>query len=196
MLKTNTFIIGMDLGYNIIGDEGATVLGQLLQVRTLLLYIQSSEMSVSTSWSLTCGICLKQDLFCQLWGQRLTTTQFFAAPRLYPSFTLGHAEASIMPEETEMFLNYWNYWLNKGMPGTKFIMQQIIRAGLELGSPDLKFGKHITWQSCLIVKNNQHVLGSIGFWSLWTCLFQSLLFLNEMIDFHFYRKQFVFAGWC
>ena len=31
-LKSNTFIIGMDLGYNTIGDEGAKVLGQLLQV--------------------------------------------------------------------------------------------------------------------------------------------------------------------
>ena len=65
------------------------------------------------------------------------------------------------------------------------LMQQIIRAGLELGSPDLKFGKHITWQSCLLVKNNQHVLGSIGFWSLWSCLFQSPLFLNKMMTFIF-----------
>lgn len=38
-LKTNTFIIGMDLGYNIIGDEGATVLGQLLQETVCLRWL-------------------------------------------------------------------------------------------------------------------------------------------------------------
>lgn len=31
-LKSNTFITGLDLGYNTIGDEGAELLGQLLQV--------------------------------------------------------------------------------------------------------------------------------------------------------------------
>ena len=31
-LKSNTFIIGLDLGYNTIGDEGAEIIAQLLQV--------------------------------------------------------------------------------------------------------------------------------------------------------------------
>ena len=31
-LKSNTFVIGLDLGYNNIGDIGAAVLGDLLQV--------------------------------------------------------------------------------------------------------------------------------------------------------------------
>lgn len=31
-LRSNTFIIGLDLGYNTIGDDGAKLLGQLLQV--------------------------------------------------------------------------------------------------------------------------------------------------------------------
>ena len=31
-LKSNTFIIGLDLGYNTIGDEGAKIIAQLLQV--------------------------------------------------------------------------------------------------------------------------------------------------------------------
>ena len=32
MLKPNTFVVLLDLGYNNIGDEGAIILGQLLQV--------------------------------------------------------------------------------------------------------------------------------------------------------------------
>lgn len=80
MLKTNTFIIGMDLGYNIIGDEGATVLGQLLQVRTLLLHSEFWNECINKLKPYLWYICLKQDLFCQLGGQRLITTQFFAAP--------------------------------------------------------------------------------------------------------------------
>ena len=31
-LRSNTFVIGLDLGYNTIGDDGAKLLGQLLQV--------------------------------------------------------------------------------------------------------------------------------------------------------------------
>ena len=31
-LKSNTFIIGLDLGYNTMGDEGAEIIAQLLQV--------------------------------------------------------------------------------------------------------------------------------------------------------------------
>ena len=80
MLKTNTFIIGMDLGYNIIGDEGATVLGQLLQVRTLLLHSEFGNECINKLKPYMWYISLKQDLFCQLGGQRLITTQFFAAP--------------------------------------------------------------------------------------------------------------------
>ena len=31
-LKGNMFVVGLDLGYNMIGDEGAKILGKLLQV--------------------------------------------------------------------------------------------------------------------------------------------------------------------
>lgn len=38
-LKSNTFIIGLDLGYNTIGDEGAKLLGQLLQETVCLQWL-------------------------------------------------------------------------------------------------------------------------------------------------------------
>lgn len=80
MLKTNTFIIGMDLGYNIIGDEGATVLGQLLQVRTLLLHSEFGNECINKLKPYLWYLFKTLDLFCQLGGQRRTTTQFLAAP--------------------------------------------------------------------------------------------------------------------
>lgn len=38
-LNGNTFVIGLDLGYNNIGDAGGEILGKLLQVRRILIII-------------------------------------------------------------------------------------------------------------------------------------------------------------
>ena len=44
-LRSNTFVIGLDLGYNTIGDDGAKLLGQLLQVcldRSVATFLKQS----------------------------------------------------------------------------------------------------------------------------------------------------------
>ncbi|KAL9969892.1 hypothetical protein ACROYT_G022164 [Oculina patagonica] len=38
-LRSNTFVIGLDLGYNTIGDDGAKLLGQLLQETVCLQWL-------------------------------------------------------------------------------------------------------------------------------------------------------------
>ena len=53
-LKGNTFVVGLNLVYNVIGDEGAKYLGQLLQVNIydLLISILGSQIknSLTTSY--------------------------------------------------------------------------------------------------------------------------------------------------
>ena len=54
-LKSNTFIIGLDLGYNTIGDEGAEIIAQLLQVyvkKKLYLNNQANQNGFSV-WAVT-----------------------------------------------------------------------------------------------------------------------------------------------